>query len=113
MIDTWISLKIILILAIGILALDESFLALQTTETTNFYAGRAAHVEKNVYEMDNYFNQHVLRYLALTKQNPFVYIDGLKTSKSKSSEEWKTHFHLSSLVEDFTENSHIMHIQQP
>ncbi|MEZ4846821.1 MAG: hypothetical protein R2877_07805 [Bdellovibrionota bacterium] len=96
MIDTIISLKVILILILGILILDEVFLGLQTAETVNFYAGRAALVDENVYEVDEFFNENILKYFIYTKTNPFVRIRNLQTTRDEQTSELITFFKLTS-----------------
>ena len=96
MIDTILSLKIILVLILGILILDEVFLGLQTAETVNFFAGRAALVDENVYQVDDFFNTNVLRHFIYTKTNPFVRIRNFQTTRDEQTSELVTHFKLTS-----------------
>ena len=121
MIDTLISLKIILVLILGILVLDEVFLGLQTTETANFYASRAALVDENVYKVDEFFNQHVFKYFIYTKENPFLQIDQLQTIRDTNTLELVTRFHITSNIlgremntfrrNGYTESSRIQEIR--
>jgi hypothetical protein len=96
MLDTLISLKILLVLMIGILVLDEIFLSLQTAETANFFAGRAALVDEDVYRVDQFFNDNVFRYFIYTKNNPFVKIDELQTVRDTNTSHWITKLHIHS-----------------
>ncbi len=100
MLDTLISLKIILILILGILVLSEVFLGLQTAETTNFYAGRAALVNEDIYGVDQFFNETVFKYIIFTKQNPFLNIENLETNRNDSSRELITTFHIRSFFNE-------------
>lgn len=99
MIDTVISLKIILILILGILILDEVFLGLQTTETANFYAGRAALVDQDIYKVDDFYNQYVFKNFIYTKNNPFIRIDQLQTQRDPQTSKLVTRFHVSSNIQ--------------
>jgi hypothetical protein len=85
MIDTIISLKLLLVLILGVLVLDEVFLGLQTAETVNFYAGRAALVDENVDEVDRFFNQNIFKYFIYTKDNPFVRINEIQTTRDNDT----------------------------
>jgi hypothetical protein len=123
MIDTLVSLKIILILVLGILILDEVFLGLQTAETTNFYAGRAALVDENVYQVDDFFNQNVFKCFIYTKNNPFVHISDLITVRDENTSQWVTKFQVTSNLNShelrnfrrngYTESSRIEEISHP
>jgi hypothetical protein len=123
MIDTLISLKIILILILGILALDEVFLGLQTTETANFYSSRASLVDHDIYGVDSFFNEHILKFFIFTKQNPFLFIENLETHRNDTTNELTTTFHVRSFFNErelgeinrsgFNESSRVEDIQIP
>lgn len=96
MIDTLISLKIVLILLLGTLALDEMYIGLQTTETVNFFSSRAALVQKNPSSVDDFFNNHILKTFVFTKRNPFFSIENLATNQNETNTELTTTFVLRS-----------------
>lgn len=80
MIDTWISLKLILILLLGILILDEIFIGIQTAETLHFSATRAQLVGLDSTRADDFFNRSILDFLIFTKRSPFFSIQNLQTT---------------------------------
>lgn len=98
MLDTIISLKIVLILILAIFALDEVFLGLQTSETANFFASRASLVDQDIYSVDSFFNNHIFKYFIFTKESPFLHIQNLETQRNDTSHEITTKFHVSTFL---------------
>lgn len=115
MIDTLISLKLIFILMLGILALDEVFLGLQTTETVNFFTARADLVDEDIQGVDDFFNKNILTFTIFTKENPFFRIDQFETSRNSTTNELVTAYKIHSLIQnrDFIENSRTQIMERP
>lgn len=74
MVETLFSLKLILVMFLGILILDEIFLSRQTQITANFFSQRATLVGENPKQSKAVFDQTIFKTMILTKPNPFYRI---------------------------------------
>lgn len=79
MLETLISLKVILILLLGLLILDEIVLNFQTLETVNFYSSRAIVVHENTSDIDDFFNLQLKSRTIFTNINGFFHIQPIET----------------------------------
>lgn len=96
MIETLCSLKIVLLVLISILILDEIFLAQQTAETANFFASRSHLVGQDMTKVDDFFNSKVLKFFIFTKNNPFFFIFKIQTYPKDKSGNLTTSLQVSS-----------------
>ena len=84
MIETLYSLKIVLILLLGILVVDELFLSIHTAETANFFSVRAALVHQDTTKVDDFFNRYIFRTIIFNGKNKFFRFSNLKTTEDEA-----------------------------
>lgn len=93
MLDTLFSLGLILLLLFGILVVDDAFLTIQTTETTNFFASRAEVVQENSANVNQFFQDNVLNHAIFTHPNEFFTIEPITTESNHQYIETKILIH--------------------
>lgn len=93
MVDTIISLTMVMLLLLGILVMDDAFLSIQTAETANFFASRADVVEEDSGAANQFFQKNVLRQMVFTHPNEFLTIDPITIDSNDRYIETQIVFH--------------------